>query len=191
MSNTNIFFFSLSKFQDKANKRRMLMAIDRRKKLLKRLRLVNYDAFERVCEQLGITYTFPPEYYRRVTRRWLAKKALCIKVALCYPVIPLVVGGCCEGVMAPLTLVHMSLHRSSKRCRSRKLHRDLRWSRVYLPRLHRQPKPNRRHILYITTNLIIFTSLHVLSWNMLITTRKYCLSCFVFRLMSDLWKCLI
>ncbi|XP_031709107.1 small ribosomal subunit protein uS15m [Anarrhichthys ocellatus] len=66
--------------KDKANKRRMLMAIDRRKKLLKNLRLVNYDAFEKVCEQLGITYTFPPEYYRRATRRWLAKKAFCIKV---------------------------------------------------------------------------------------------------------------
>ncbi|XP_062255421.1 small ribosomal subunit protein uS15m [Platichthys flesus] len=66
--------------KDKANKRRMLMAIDTRKKMLKCLRLVRYDAFEKVCEQLGITYTFPPEYYRRVTRRWLAKKALCIKV---------------------------------------------------------------------------------------------------------------
>ncbi|CAK6964353.1 S ribosomal protein S15%2C mitochondrial [Scomber scombrus] len=66
--------------KDKANKRRMLMAIDKRKKLLKHLRLVRYDAFEKVCEQLGITYTFPPEYYRRATRRWLAKKAFCIKV---------------------------------------------------------------------------------------------------------------
>lgn len=66
--------------KDKANKRRMLMAIDRRKKLLKNLRLVSYEAFEKVCEQLGITYTFPPEYYRRATRRWLAKKAFCIKV---------------------------------------------------------------------------------------------------------------
>ncbi|XP_067367432.1 small ribosomal subunit protein uS15m isoform X1 [Channa argus] len=66
--------------KDKANKRRMLMAIDQRKKLLKHLRLVRYDAFEKVCEQLGITYTFPPEYYRRTTRRWLAKKAFCIKV---------------------------------------------------------------------------------------------------------------
>lgn len=66
--------------KDKANKRRMLMAIDQRKKLLKNLRLVRYDAFEKVCEELGITYTFPPEYYRRVTRRWLAKKAFCIKV---------------------------------------------------------------------------------------------------------------
>lgn len=66
--------------KDKANKRRMLMAIDKRKKLLKNLRLVRYDAFEKVCEQLGITYTFPPEYYRRVTHRWLVKKAFCIKV---------------------------------------------------------------------------------------------------------------
>ncbi|XP_028984960.1 28S ribosomal protein S15, mitochondrial [Betta splendens] len=66
--------------KDKANKRRMLMAIDRRKKLLRSLRLVRYDAFEKVCEQLGITYTFPPEYYRRLTRRWLTKKAFCIKV---------------------------------------------------------------------------------------------------------------
>lgn len=57
------------------------MAIDQRKKLLKRLRLVRYDAFEKVCEQLGITYTFPPEYYRRASRRWLAKKEFCIKVA--------------------------------------------------------------------------------------------------------------
>ncbi|XP_072249953.1 small ribosomal subunit protein uS15m [Leuresthes tenuis] len=66
--------------KDKANKRRMLMAVDRRKKLLKNLRLVSYDTFERVCEQLSITYTFPPEYYRRLTRRWQAKKEFCIKV---------------------------------------------------------------------------------------------------------------
>uniref|UniRef100_A0A1A8F7J6 Small ribosomal subunit protein uS15m n=1 Tax=Nothobranchius korthausae TaxID=1143690 RepID=A0A1A8F7J6_9TELE len=66
--------------KDKANKRRMLMDIDQRKKLLKRLRLTNYNSFERVCEQLGITYTFPPEYYRRATKRWLAKKEFCIKV---------------------------------------------------------------------------------------------------------------
>uniref|UniRef100_A0A3Q1FU55 Small ribosomal subunit protein uS15m n=1 Tax=Acanthochromis polyacanthus TaxID=80966 RepID=A0A3Q1FU55_9TELE len=70
----------LKHHKDKANKRRMLMSIDRRKKLLKNLRLVNYDAFEKVCEQLGITYTFPPEYYRRETRRWKAKKEFCIKV---------------------------------------------------------------------------------------------------------------
>lgn len=59
----------------------MLMAIDRRKKILKHLRLIRYDVFEKVCEQLGITYTFPPEYYRRATRRWMAKKEFCIKVA--------------------------------------------------------------------------------------------------------------
>nr|XP_057909401.1 28S ribosomal protein S15, mitochondrial [Doryrhamphus excisus] len=70
----------LKHHKDKSNKRRMLMAIDRRKKLLKNLRLVRYEAFEKVCEQLGITYTFPPEYYRKATRRWVAKKAFCIKV---------------------------------------------------------------------------------------------------------------
>ncbi|KAM9723899.1 small ribosomal subunit protein uS15m [Menidia menidia] len=66
--------------KDKANKRWMLMAMDRRKKLLKNLRLVRYDAFEKVCEQLGISYSFPPEYYRRATRRWQAKKEFCTKV---------------------------------------------------------------------------------------------------------------
>ncbi|XP_058603391.1 small ribosomal subunit protein uS15m isoform X2 [Onychostoma macrolepis] len=66
--------------KDKANKRRMLMAIDRRKKKLKVLRMTRYESFEKVCQELGITYTFPPEYYRRVTRRWLAKKAFCNKV---------------------------------------------------------------------------------------------------------------
>ncbi|XP_041089766.1 28S ribosomal protein S15, mitochondrial [Polyodon spathula] len=66
--------------KDKSNKRRMLMAIDRRRKLLKYLRHTRYDLFENVCKQLGITYTFPLEYYRKATRRWAAKKALCIKV---------------------------------------------------------------------------------------------------------------
>lgn len=59
------------------------MAIDRRKKLLKYLRRTRYDLFENVCKQLGITYTFPLEYYRKATRRWAAKKALCIKVRNC------------------------------------------------------------------------------------------------------------
>uniref|UniRef100_UPI00398F85D0 small ribosomal subunit protein uS15m isoform X2 n=1 Tax=Pristiophorus japonicus TaxID=55135 RepID=UPI00398F85D0 len=66
--------------KDKTNKRYMLLAMDRRKKLLKYLRRSRYEVFENVCTQLGIQYTFPPEYYRRVTRRWAAKKALCIKV---------------------------------------------------------------------------------------------------------------
>ncbi|XP_059364619.1 small ribosomal subunit protein uS15m-like [Carassius carassius] len=65
---------------DKANKRWMLMAIDSRKKKLTFLRRTRYDSFVKVCRELGITYTFPPEYYRRVTRRWLAKKAFCNKV---------------------------------------------------------------------------------------------------------------
>uniref|UniRef100_A0A672PRU5 Small ribosomal subunit protein uS15m n=1 Tax=Sinocyclocheilus grahami TaxID=75366 RepID=A0A672PRU5_SINGR len=66
--------------KDKANKRWMLMAIDSRKKKLKFLRRTRYDSFEKVCQELGITYTFPPEYYRWITRRWLAKKAFCNKV---------------------------------------------------------------------------------------------------------------
>lgn len=66
--------------KDKANKRHMLLAVDQRKKLLKRLRLVNHEAFQRVCTLLDISYSFPPEYYRPATRRWLAKKALCRKV---------------------------------------------------------------------------------------------------------------
>ncbi|XP_056413120.1 28S ribosomal protein S15, mitochondrial [Hyla sarda] len=66
--------------KDKANKRRMLMSIDRRKKMLKFLRRTRYDTFEHVCTQLGIEYTFPPEYYRRVTKRWKAKKAFCLQV---------------------------------------------------------------------------------------------------------------
>ncbi|XP_069478735.1 small ribosomal subunit protein uS15m [Ambystoma mexicanum] len=67
--------------KDKLHKRKMLLAIDRRKKLLKYLRRTNYSTFEKVCQQLDIEYTFPPEYYRRVTRRWLAKKAFCLKVS--------------------------------------------------------------------------------------------------------------
>ncbi|XP_075709390.1 small ribosomal subunit protein uS15m [Rhinoderma darwinii] len=66
--------------KDKANKRRMLMSIDRRKKLLKFLRRTRYDTFENVCTQLGIEYTFPPEYYRRATKRWIAKRAFCLQV---------------------------------------------------------------------------------------------------------------
>lgn len=75
-----LFLFSLG--QDKTNKRYMLLAIDRRKKLLKYLRRTRYEAFENVCTQLGIQYTFPPEYYRKATQRWVAKKALCIKVRI-------------------------------------------------------------------------------------------------------------
>lgn len=60
----------------------MLLATDRRKKFLKNLRLVNYEAFENVCTQLDISYSFPPDYYRPITRRWLAKKDLCNRVLL-------------------------------------------------------------------------------------------------------------
>ncbi|NWU91622.1 RT15 protein, partial [Upupa epops] len=66
--------------KDKSNRRCMLMAIDRRKKLLAYLRRVRYDVFENTCKQLGIQYTLPPLHVRRITKRWLVKKAFCQKV---------------------------------------------------------------------------------------------------------------
>ncbi|XP_071432795.1 small ribosomal subunit protein uS15m [Pithys albifrons albifrons] len=66
--------------KDKNNRRQMLMAVDRRKKLLSYLRRVRYDTFENTCKQLGIQYSLPPAYRRRVTKRWLVKKAFCMKV---------------------------------------------------------------------------------------------------------------
>ncbi|XP_067389813.1 small ribosomal subunit protein uS15m [Emydura macquarii macquarii] len=66
--------------KDKKNRRHMLMTMDRRRKLLRYLRRTRYDVFENTCKQLGIQYTFPPLYYRRMTRRWVAKKAFCLKV---------------------------------------------------------------------------------------------------------------
>ncbi|XP_003812644.1 small ribosomal subunit protein uS15m [Pan paniscus] len=66
--------------KDKAHKRYLLMSIDQRKKMLKNLRNTNYDVFEKICLGLGIEYTFPPLYYRRAHRRFVTKKALCIRV---------------------------------------------------------------------------------------------------------------
>ncbi|XP_011934844.1 PREDICTED: 28S ribosomal protein S15, mitochondrial isoform X2 [Cercocebus atys] len=66
--------------KDKAHKRYLLMSIDQRKKMLKNLRNTNYDVFEKICRELGIEYTFPPLYYRRAHRRFVTKKALCIRV---------------------------------------------------------------------------------------------------------------
>ncbi|NXJ77912.1 RT15 protein, partial [Trogon melanurus] len=66
--------------KDKNNRRRMLMDIDRRKKLLGYLRRVRYDTFENTCKQLNIQYTLPAQYSRRITKRWLVKKAFCLKV---------------------------------------------------------------------------------------------------------------
>ncbi|NXJ13689.1 RT15 protein, partial [Odontophorus gujanensis] len=66
--------------KDKNNRRCMLMAVDRRNKLLAYLRRVRYDVFENTCKQLNIQYTLPPAYSRRVTKRWVVKKAFCIKV---------------------------------------------------------------------------------------------------------------
>ncbi|XP_071623667.1 small ribosomal subunit protein uS15m [Heliangelus exortis] len=66
--------------KDKDNRRRMLMDVDRRRKLLSYLRRVRYDTFENTCKQLDIQYTLPPPYTRRVTKRWMVKKAFCLKV---------------------------------------------------------------------------------------------------------------
>ncbi|XP_023796741.1 28S ribosomal protein S15, mitochondrial [Cyanistes caeruleus] len=66
--------------KDKSNRRFMLMDLDRRRKMLGYLRRVNYSTFENTCKQLGIQYSPPQPYTRHVTKRWLVKKALCIKV---------------------------------------------------------------------------------------------------------------
>ncbi|NWR85900.1 RT15 protein, partial [Furnarius figulus] len=66
--------------KDKSNRRQMLMDVDRRRKLLSYLRRVRFDTFENTCQQLGIQYSLPPPYTRRITKRWLVKKAFCIKV---------------------------------------------------------------------------------------------------------------
>ncbi|KAM6222671.1 LOW QUALITY PROTEIN: small ribosomal subunit protein uS15m-like [Rhynchocyon petersi] len=66
--------------KDKTHKRYLLMSIDQRQKMLKNLRMTNYDVFEKTCKELGIEYIFPPLYYRRAHRRWVTKKALCIRV---------------------------------------------------------------------------------------------------------------
>ncbi|XP_054427533.1 small ribosomal subunit protein uS15m [Pteronotus mesoamericanus] len=66
--------------KDKAHKRHLLMSIDQRKKMLKNLRKTNYKVFEKTCKELGIEYTLPPLYYRKAHRRWVTKKALCIRV---------------------------------------------------------------------------------------------------------------
>nr|XP_040144320.1 28S ribosomal protein S15, mitochondrial isoform X2 [Ictidomys tridecemlineatus] len=66
--------------KDKAHKRYLLMSLDQRKKMLKNLRKTNYDVFEKTCRELGIEYTFPPLYYRTAHRRFVAKRALCLRV---------------------------------------------------------------------------------------------------------------
>ncbi|NXY38183.1 RT15 protein, partial [Pomatorhinus ruficollis] len=66
--------------KDKSNRRFMLMDLDRRRKMLGYLRRVNYSTFEKTCQELDIQYSPPQPYSRHVTKRWLVKKALCIKV---------------------------------------------------------------------------------------------------------------
>ncbi|NXV07818.1 RT15 protein, partial [Cettia cetti] len=66
--------------KDKRNRRFLLMDLDRRRKMLGYLRRVNFSTFENTCKQLHIQYSPPQPYARRLTKRWLVKKALCIKV---------------------------------------------------------------------------------------------------------------
>ncbi|NWZ36966.1 RT15 protein, partial [Brachypodius atriceps] len=66
--------------KDIRNRRFMLMDLDRRRKMLGYLRRVNYGTFENTCKQLDIQYSPPQPYTRHVTKRWLVKKALCLKV---------------------------------------------------------------------------------------------------------------
>ncbi|XP_070260840.1 small ribosomal subunit protein uS15m [Myotis yumanensis] len=66
--------------KDKALKRYLMMSIDQRQKMLKNLRKTNYSVFEKTCKDLGIEYIFPPMYHRKAHRRWVTKKALCIRV---------------------------------------------------------------------------------------------------------------
>ncbi|NXO77891.1 RT15 protein, partial [Sitta europaea] len=66
--------------KDIKNRRLLLLGLDRRRKMLGYLRRVNYSTFEHTCQQLELQYSPPQPYTRRVTKRWLVKKALCIKV---------------------------------------------------------------------------------------------------------------
>lgn len=117
----------------------MLMTIDSRKKKLKFLRRTRYDSFTKVCQELGITYTFPPEYYRRVTRRWLAKKAFCNKVTFSAPnVICRVQGLCLTHCFLPL--------RSLKRCRNKKPSRERNREQLRLRKRSQHPLQNHKEL---------------------------------------------
>ncbi|XP_072178416.1 small ribosomal subunit protein uS15m-like [Diadema setosum] len=62
--------------KDSVNKVKLLNAIDRRRKMLKYLRKQNYDRFQQVLEELNLSWSPPPEYYRRQTRRATEKRAV-------------------------------------------------------------------------------------------------------------------
>ena len=44
--------------------------------MLKYLRKRNYERFERLLEELNLTWTPPPEYFRQKTRRLMEKNAV-------------------------------------------------------------------------------------------------------------------
>ncbi|XP_071956611.1 small ribosomal subunit protein uS15m-like isoform X2 [Antedon mediterranea] len=62
--------------KDKANKRKMLINIDRRRKYLKRLRGRNYGHFEKIEEELGIKWVPIPKYNKRKSKRQIEQEAI-------------------------------------------------------------------------------------------------------------------
>ncbi|XP_022098177.1 28S ribosomal protein S15, mitochondrial-like [Acanthaster planci] len=62
--------------RDKSNKQKLLILIARRRKFIKILRRRNFDLANRLLDKLGLEYTPPPRYIRRVTRRSLEKKTV-------------------------------------------------------------------------------------------------------------------
>ncbi|XP_033113305.1 28S ribosomal protein S15, mitochondrial-like [Anneissia japonica] len=67
--------------KDKANKRKMLINIDRRRKFLRRLRRQNYNQFENIQRELGIKWVPTPKFEwltktrRQIERRLIKDKA--------------------------------------------------------------------------------------------------------------------
>ena len=61
--------------QDKVSKCRLMENIGKRGKLLNRLRLSDYDKFERLCDELKIVFAILPEVTEPKTIRYRATKA--------------------------------------------------------------------------------------------------------------------
>ncbi|XP_076466123.1 small ribosomal subunit protein uS15m-like [Babylonia areolata] len=64
----------LSVRKDKLNKARLVEKIQLRKKMLKKLRRTDYQRFLWLLQELRIRYVLPPDYYRRITRKYRRKQ---------------------------------------------------------------------------------------------------------------------
>ncbi|XP_070568075.1 small ribosomal subunit protein uS15m-like isoform X2 [Ptychodera flava] len=62
--------------KDMLNKRRLLMAIDRRNKLLGYLRRNNYDRFQWLLKELGIQYSVPPSKIIKLSKKQREERAV-------------------------------------------------------------------------------------------------------------------